>query len=242
SRSSMWIVPRHPCRQGSSQRSTSRGCHPAAERRGRSAGRAARHGCGRRCGRFGSRHSLIPAAGTIRSTEGTRRLQRSSRRRETPGAIRVRCGVARCAPSPALSSQLLALSLYSWACAQHDCMCVLRLRDRSFRRELVDRLWEDLRELLGQILHRQTGLLRELLQQIWTECLLYVIGRYWLIGSSPHPRLDRRTQTVLLEFVDDTLQATVLFNDAAHDRDHAGADDSTEQAIEHSHDRVLVNK
>src|SRR5262245_41094939 len=30
------------------------------------------------------------------------------------------------------------------------------------------------------------------------------------------------------------------FNDAAHDRHHAGTDDSTQQAIEQSHDRLLT--
>src|SRR6266496_5183027 len=63
--------------------------------------------------------------------------------------------------------------------------------------------------------------------------------RQGFVGSGSHPRLDRRTETIILEFADHALQSAVLLNDAVHHRHHAGADDATEQSIEHSHGRLL---
>jgi hypothetical protein len=44
--------------------------------------------------------------------------------------------------------------------------------------------------------------------------------------------LNRCAEAILLEFIDDALEAAVLFKDAIHDRHHAGSDNATEQSIE----------
>ena len=42
----------------------------------------------------------------------------------------------------------------------------------SLLAETIDGLWQDLRQLLRQFLHRQSGLRRQLLQQVGTQRLL----------------------------------------------------------------------
>src|SRR5215831_7897473 len=111
----------------------------------------------------------------------------------------------------------------------------LCLWNGAVRRELVDRLWQHMRQLLGQFLYRQAGFLRQLLKQVGPQCPVHVLRRDRLVRSSAHPRPDGRAETVFLELIDDALDAAVLFQDVVHHRHHSGADDAAEQSIEHSH-------
>src|SRR4029434_7915125 len=69
---------------------------------------------------------------------------------------------------------------------------------------------------------------------------MYIGRRDGIVRSRADPRLDGRAKTVPFEFADDALQAAVLLEDAIHDRHHAGADDATQQSIEHAHRPILL--
>src|SRR5262245_26637997 len=109
------------------------------------------------------------------------------------------------------------------------------LRDDAVRCQVIDRLRQDLREMIGEILLRDTGLLGQLLQQVRTDHPLNVRRRNRIVRSGADPRLYGLPESIALEFVDDALHAAVLLQNAVHDSHHAGADDATKYSVEESH-------
>src|SRR5262245_36883573 len=94
------------------------------------------------------------------------------------------------------------------------------IRQLSPGRHVVDRLWQDARELLRQVVARHAELCGELLHGIRTDRLMDLIRADGLIGPGSHPGAYGRAQSLLLELLDQTLYAAVLLDQSVDHRYH----------------------
>jgi hypothetical protein len=80
---------------------------------------------------------------------------------------------------------------------------------RTGWREVIDRLWQRLRELLRKILRLHADLGRKSRDYVRGERGMHLIGRYRLTGASPDPGLHRVAQPLALHLRHDALHAAV---------------------------------
>jgi len=98
---------------------------------------------------------------------------------------------------------------------------------------------QDLRQLLGEHLRRNSGLGGIFVQRLLAERLVHVAGGHGCIGAVRNPGMDGRAEPVGLQLVDDTLNAAMLFNQPVDDADHFGADHAADQSIQKPHRFLL---
>jgi hypothetical protein len=87
---------------------------------------------------------------------------------------------------------------------------ILIARQLSLRGEFVDHSWQQLRELCKQVIARHAGLPGQMIDRLWAERALQLIGRNGLVLACANPRFEDVFEPALTEAVDQSSQPTKI--------------------------------